>query len=113
MWATAQDIAGDWHGTLKTGTAELHGVLHIMKDTDGGFHGILDSTDQGLLGIPLDSVTLNDTKVHIHSSALACDYDGTVSDDGQSITGAWSTGGTPQPLKFQRVAPKDAPRDGH
>ena len=107
---SAQDIAGDWQGTLKAGTAELHGVLHITKDKEGGLHAILDSVDQGILGIPIDSVTLKDTKLHIHSAALNGDYDGTVSSDGQSITGAWKQEGISLPVNLRRLASKDAPR---
>lgn len=109
---SAQDIAGDWKGTLKAGTAELHGVLHITKDKDGGLHAILDSVDQGVLGIPLDSVKLEDTKVHIHSGALNGDYDGTLSTDGQSITGTWKQEGISLPVNLQRAAAKHEPGKG-
>lgn len=105
---SAQDIAGDWQGTLKAGTAELHGVLHITKDKDGGLHAILDSVDQGVLGIPLDSVKLEDTKVHIHSAALNGDYDGTLSTDGQSITGTWKQEGFSLSVNLQRATAKHA-----
>jgi len=31
----AQDVGGDWQGTLNTGMGELRLVLHIAKATDG------------------------------------------------------------------------------
>jgi uncharacterized protein len=112
LMGIAQDISGDWQGTLKAGAAELHGVLHITKDKDGGFHAILDSVDQGVLGIPLDSVKLEDAKVHIHSSALNGNYEGTLSSDGQSITGIWKQEEISLPVNLQRVAAKNAPGKG-
>ena len=33
--ARAQDIAGDWQGTLSAGGAELRLVLHLTKAADG------------------------------------------------------------------------------
>jgi hypothetical protein len=33
--ANAQDIEGDWHGTLKAGLQELRLALHISKDNGG------------------------------------------------------------------------------
>ncbi|MGD1078140.1 MAG: hypothetical protein ABR881_07455 [Candidatus Sulfotelmatobacter sp.] len=45
--AQAQDIAGDWQGTLSAGGAELRLVLHITKAADGSLKATLDSVDQG------------------------------------------------------------------
>jgi uncharacterized protein len=101
---SAWDIAGDWQGTLKAGPVELHGVLHISKDKDGGFHAILDSVDQGVLGIPLDSVKIENAKVHIRSAALDGGYEGTLSSDGQSITGTWKQDGISLAVNLQRAA---------
>lgn len=55
----AQDIAGDWQGTLKTGAANLRLVLQIAKDSDGGWKATLFSLDQGTEGMAANSVTLN------------------------------------------------------
>ena len=53
--AQAQDIAGDWQGTLNTGMGELRLVLHITKTADGSLKATLDSVDLALLPT-LDSV---------------------------------------------------------
>ena len=42
----AQDIAGDWQGTLKAG-AGLRLILHITKSDNGGWSAMLYSIDQG------------------------------------------------------------------
>jgi len=41
----AQDIAGDWNGTLNVNGAELRLVLHIAKTPDGTLKSTLDSVD--------------------------------------------------------------------
>ena len=55
----AQDIAGDWQGTLSAGGQELHLVLHITKASDNSLKATLDSLDQpGGNGIPVSSISL-------------------------------------------------------
>ena len=44
--ARAQDVAGDWQGTLHAGGAELRLVLHITKAADNTLKATLDSIDQ-------------------------------------------------------------------
>jgi hypothetical protein len=61
--ASAQDIAGDWQGTLSANGAELRLALHITKSTDGTLKATLDSVDQGANGIPVSSISLKDSKL--------------------------------------------------
>ncbi len=42
----AQDIAGDWQGTLKAGPQELRLVLTINKSADRKWNGTFSSIDQ-------------------------------------------------------------------
>ncbi len=64
--AHAQNIAGDWQGTLKAGPAELRLVLHIAKNADGSFKATLDSVDQGANGIPVTSISLRRFEVELY-----------------------------------------------
>jgi hypothetical protein len=98
----AQDIAGDWQGTLNTGMGELRLVLHIAKTVDHTFKATLDSVDQGADGIPVRSVTLTDSKLRLDVAAVKGTYEGTVAADGKTIAGTWSQG-TPLPLEFKRA----------
>ena len=66
----AQDITGDWNGTLKPGGAELRLVLHITKNADGSLKATLDSIDQGANGIPVNAVTLKDSKLNVNASSI-------------------------------------------
>jgi hypothetical protein len=49
----AQDITGEWNGTLKVGQAELRLVLHVSKGADNNLKATLDSIHQGVNGIPV------------------------------------------------------------
>ncbi|HEV2400911.1 MAG TPA: alpha/beta fold hydrolase [Candidatus Sulfotelmatobacter sp.] len=101
-FASAQDIVGDWQGTLNTGMGELRLVLHITKAADGGLTATLDSVDQAANGIPVKSVTLKNSKLNLDVEAVQGTYDGTVAPDAKTISGTWSQG-QPLPLEFKRA----------
>jgi len=100
--ARAQDVSGDWQGTLDTGMGQLHLVLHITKAPDGALKATLDSLDQGANGIPVSSVTLKDSKLKLDVTAVHGTYDGQVQPDGKTIKGTWSQGRA-LPLDFVRT----------
>jgi fermentation-respiration switch protein FrsA (DUF1100 family) len=105
--ARAQDITGDWQGTLHAG-ADLHLVLHITKAADGTLKATLDSVDQGANGIPVSSISLKDSKLNLGIEAVHGTYEGKVSTDANTISGTW-TQGQDLPLEFKRgPAPKPA-----
>jgi uncharacterized protein len=99
----AQDIAGDWQGTLKDGASELRLVVHITKDDNGALKASMDSIDQAANGIPISSISLKDSKLSFTSAAVQGSYEGTVNKDATEIAGTWSQG-TPLPLNFTRAA---------
>ncbi len=104
-FASAQDIVGDWQGTLSANGAELRLVLHITKNADGTLKATLDSVDQGANGIPVSSISLKDSRLSLGVDAVHGTYDGTVATDGKTITGTWSQG-QGLPLAFKRaIAP--------
>jgi uncharacterized protein len=103
LFAHAQEVAGDWQGTLNTGMGELRLVLHITKAPDGSLKATLDSIDQNANGIPVDSVTLKNSKLNLDVTAVHGTYEGTVADDAKSISGTW-TQGKPLQLDFKRAA---------
>lgn len=107
----AQMVAGDWQGTLKVGPQELRLALHIAM-TPAGMTAKFDSLDQGAMGIPFSSATFSGGKLRLASDAIHASYEGTLSTDGNSITGAW-TQGQPLPLEFTRSTAKPAPPARH
>jgi fermentation-respiration switch protein FrsA (DUF1100 family) len=98
----AQDIAGDWEGTLHAG-ADLRLVLRVTKGDDGVLKATLDSVDQGANGIPVSSISLKDSKLTLGVEAVHGTYEGKVAADGKTISGTWSQG-QPLPLEFKRAA---------
>ena len=104
-FAHAQDVTGDWQGTLSAGGNELRLVLHITKSADGALKATLDSVDQGANGIPVNAVNLKNSTLNLDVAAVHGTYEGKVAPDAKTITGTW-TQGSPLPLEFKRaVAP--------
>jgi hypothetical protein len=101
--ALAQNIAGDWQGTLKAGSAELRLALQFTKTADGGYTATMDSLDQGAKGIRVSSVALKDGKLNLTVDAVHGTYEGKVNADATEMTGTWSQG-QPLPLNFKRGA---------
>lgn len=105
----AQDISGDWQGTLKAGPRELRLVVKIEKGANGGWNALLLSIDQipdRGAGIPANSVTLQGSNLKFTINAARATYEGQISADGASIKGTW-TQGQPLPLEFQRATPEN------
>jgi hypothetical protein len=100
--ASAQDIAGDWQGTLHAGTVDLRLVLHMTKAPDGSYKATLDSVDQGANGIPVSSVVLKDSKLNLAVDAVHGTYDAHVAADAKTITGTWMQN-QPLPLEFTKA----------
>lgn len=102
-FAHAQDIVGDWEGTLHAG-ADLRLVLHITKGDGGVLKATLDSVDQaGANGIPVSSVIFKDSQLSLGVEIIHGSYEGKVSSDGNTISGTWSQG-EQFPLEFKRSA---------
>src|SRR5437016_5972549 len=102
----AQDIAGDWQGTLKAGTG-LRLILHITKSDNGGWSAMLFSIDQGPDGIVVSSLTLQGSDFKFSVDPIHGSYEGKLSADGASIKGTW-TQGQSLPLDLQRATKETA-----
>jgi len=96
-------IAGDWQGTLNTGMGELRLVLHITKAQDGSLHATLDSVDQNANGIPVNAISLKDSKLSLTVDAVHGSYEGTINPAASEIKGTWSQG-QPLALDFKRAS---------
>jgi len=104
----AQDISGDWQGTLKAGPREFRLIMKIEKGSTGGWNGLLFSIDQVPdrgVGITANSVTLEGSTLKFTINAARATYEGKVSADAASIQGTW-TQGSPYHLKFQHATPE-------
>jgi pimeloyl-ACP methyl ester carboxylesterase len=108
--AYAQDISGDWQGTLKAGAQELRILLQIGKSDNGGWKATMLSIDQSPdrgAGVPVTSFSLNGSNIQFAIDAVRGTYNGKLSADGASLSGTW-TQGPPLPLEFRRATKETA-----
>jgi non-heme chloroperoxidase len=111
--AVAQDLAGDWQGTLSAGPQQLRLIVHIDKAADGRWKAWLLSIDQSPdrgARLPVDSVSVQGKSVKLSAAPLRATYEGTMAEDGNSIAGTW-TQGVPLPLTLERPTPGTAWKD--
>jgi hypothetical protein len=97
----AQDITGDWQGTLRVQSAELRLVLHVIKDDTGKLKATLDSIDQDADDIPVTSISLNHSNLNFSVLDVHGTYQGKVNAKGTVIEGTWTQLQT-LPLSFHR-----------
>lgn len=101
---------GHWLGVLKVGPTELPLVLHVTEAEDGGLSGTLDSPDQASFDEKADSVSLDGQTLVFEKKATDARFEGTLSDDGQTITGTFVQRGFTIPLTLKKTAEDDLPR---
>jgi non-heme chloroperoxidase len=111
--AYAQDISGNWQGTIKAGPQEIRLIVSIGKDSVGGWKGALFSIDQTPdrgIGTPLNSITLSGSKLKFSIDLARATYEGELSTDGKFVKGIWAQGGSLR-LEFQRATPANEWKD--
>ena len=106
----AQDISGDWQGTLKVGPQELRVILQIAKSDNGIWRAALLSIDQSPdrgAGIPADSVSVDGSSIKFAIAQIRGSFVGKLSADATSMSGTW-TQGVPLPLELRRATKETA-----
>ena len=101
----AQDILGDWNGTLSYQGIELRMVLHISGE-NGKYQSTMDSPDQGATGIPLDKTTYENGKLTIEAEALGMKYTADLDEHGAMLTGTFNQQGVSIPLVLTKEGEK-------
>src|SRR5262249_38606032 len=96
-------IDGYWHGTLSIGAVELRLGFKITKKDDGTLSATLDSIDQGVKDIAIESTTFADNKLTLKMPAMKAEYTGTLQADGDTIKGDFEQAGK-LPLPPKRAA---------
>ncbi len=84
--ASAQDMVGQWQGTLHAGQ-DLRIALKISKAPNGSLAGTVYSTDQGWESFPMSSASLENSVLTFAVAQIGGNYKGMVSTDGKSIKG--------------------------
>ncbi|MDP9051098.1 MAG: TIGR03435 family protein [Acidobacteriota bacterium] len=105
--ARAQDITGDWQGTLKVGKG-LRIIMHLYKGDKDGLSVTMYSIDQTPQPIAGTSVTRDGASVKIAIDMIPGKYDGKLSADGKMMSGTWTQGTQPFPLDLVKATPETA-----
>ena len=104
----AQDMTGNWQGTLETPSAKLRIVLKVSKGENGGWSAVNYSIDQGGRAMNTSSVTLQGGMFHFLVPGINGSYEGKLSADGSLVVGTWTQGADPLPLTFVRATKETA-----
>lgn len=96
----AQDVVGDWYGTLEAGPSKLELVLHVSR-SGNGLATLLDSPDQGASDIPLSFTSFENEELNIRDDNMMMTYTGKL--EGQELQGTFTQGGVSFPLTFTRT----------
>jgi uncharacterized protein (TIGR03435 family) len=105
LWAQAQNIAGNWQGTLQAGK-DLRIVVAI-SNTDG-LKGMMYLIDQSGQGIPASSLTLQGNTMRMSFAGIGVTFEGNLSADGKTITGTFTQSNKPLPMTLERATPDTA-----
>ena len=98
-----QDITGTWQGTLVAGR-ELRTVIKISKTAGGSLGATLYSIDQPQApAIQVTSVSFQGSALKLTIAAMGATYEGKLSGDGNTDTGAMNLGPNPLPLNLTRA----------
>ncbi len=101
----AQNLAGNWQGTIEAGPRKLRIIFKISLDDDK-WKATLYSIDQQGPGMAATSVVKDGSTVKITIGGLG-GYEGKLSATGNEMTGTW-TQGAPLPLNLVRATPETA-----
>jgi uncharacterized protein (TIGR03435 family) len=101
-----QGIADIWQGTMHSGR-DLRNVVRISKADDGGYKAVFYFIDlRGGDGFTASKVTLDGPVLKMTLPSASATYEGKLSPDGKTITGAWTQGSNSAPLILTRAAPE-------
>ena len=92
-------LAGEWAGTI---AGQLPLVLHLRTNSAGALTAVLDSPSQNANGLAGTDVRLAGNILSFSVPIVHGSYSGTVSADGQSISGTW-TQAQSMPLEFRQT----------
>ncbi|AQR63252.1 hypothetical protein BZG35_00045 [Brevundimonas sp. LM2] len=102
--AVQADPIGRWEGALNVGGTALPLVLRVERGPDGPVT-VLDSPAQNARGMPVTDLTVTGGVVRFRVPLVRGGFEGAVSADGGTWTGAWSQGGGSLPLILTRADP--------
>lgn len=104
------NFAGKWQGTLEVGGTKLHVAFNISQPAENKLTATMDSPDQGVRGILVDSVVATGRSLRLEVKQVHGVYEGKLDAAGNTIAGNW-TQGKPVPLTVTRATGAEAGSD--
>lgn len=104
----AQELAGVWDGTLSANGARLPVVFRIER-AESGYRATLDSPDQGIRGIAVDSLSFRSGELSLGIAAFGASFRGALLPGGM-IVGTFTQFGHPLSLVLSRRKPPVRPQ---
>lgn len=105
-------VDGVWSGKITLNGVDLRLVLRVVTGPRGTIASF-DSPDQGAFGLPVQDLARNGRKVRFKLKVVGASYEGTLSEDQQSLSGIWTAPSQPPAeIVFTRgtAAAANAPR---
>ena len=99
----AQDVSGNWQGTLQAGNG-LRVILKTLKADTGGSKAVVYSIDQGGQADTVTGLTVTGSSISFAVKALDLTYAGTFNSARTAIAGHATLDGKTHVLNFNRVS---------
>jgi len=103
----AQDLVGDWQGTVEFAPQSLRIVVKVSQDV-GKLKATLYSLDQGGQPATVNSITRDGSLLRMTIPAISAGYEGRLNTKGNTITGTFTQGGVARQLILTRATPATA-----
>lgn len=100
----AQNIVGNWEGTLQIQGTELPIIFHITKDNNGKHSATFDSPKQKAFNLACSDVVIREDSVILIMQILKGRYAGKLSDTKLQLSGNWFQGNNALPLHLVKTS---------
>ena len=104
--AAAQDIVGQWQGTLNAGK-DLRIIVKVEKN-DAKLAATMYSIDQQVPPLKASGTRFEGGTFTFSVDLIGAKYEGKISGDGNAMTGTWTQGPTTLPLNLVRATTQTA-----
>jgi uncharacterized protein (TIGR03435 family) len=98
-----RDIIGQWQGTLQPPDNKELRIIYVFSKGEKALAARMWSIDQGAQGFNAQSASVDGSTVKIDMAVIGGNFTGTLSSDGNTITGTWTQGDKPLPLTLIRT----------
>lgn len=100
----AQNIVGNWEGTLQIQGTELPIIFHITKDNNGKHSATFDSPKQKAFNLACSDVVIREDSVILIMQILKGRYAGKLNDTELQLSGNWFQGNNALPLHLVKTS---------